>query len=51
MVLSPEQKLTIQHGGGQHGNQGGRETGFVEEGDGTSSLVTEGTGEDTGTYK
>lgn len=40
-----------QHGGGQHGNQGGRETGFEEIGDGTSSLVTEGTGEDTGTYK
>jgi len=40
-----------QNGGGQHGNQGGRETGFEEIGDGTSSLVTEGTGEDTGTYK
>ena len=40
-----------QHGGGQHGNQGGRETGFEEIGDGTSRLVTEGTGEDTGTYK
>ena len=41
----------VQNGGGQHGNQGGRETGFEEVGDGTSSLVTEGTGEDTGTYK
>ena len=40
-----------QNGGGQHGNQGGRETGFEEIGDGTSSMVTEGTGEDTGTYK
>jgi hypothetical protein len=40
-----------QNGGGQHGNQGGRETGFEEVGDGRSSLVTEGTGEDTGTYK
>jgi hypothetical protein len=40
-----------QNGGGQHGNQGGRETGFEEIGDGSSSLVTEGTGEDTGTYK
>ena len=40
-----------QNGGGQHGNQGGRETGFEEIGDGPSSLVTEGTGEDTGTYK
>ncbi|WWC86552.1 uncharacterized protein L201_001429 [Kwoniella dendrophila CBS 6074] len=37
-----------EHGGGSHGNQG---TGFEEEGDGTSRLVTEGTGEDTGTYK
>jgi hypothetical protein len=34
----------------KHGNQGGRETGFEEIGDGTSSLVTDGTGED-GTYK
>jgi hypothetical protein len=41
----------VQNGGGQHGNQGGRETGFEEIGDGSSSLVTEGTGEDTGTYK
>ena len=39
-----------QHGGGQHGNQGGRQTGFEEEGDGTSRLVTEGTGEE-GVYK
>ncbi|KAK8858967.1 hypothetical protein IAR55_003199 [Kwoniella newhampshirensis] len=37
-----------EHGGGQHGNQG---TGFEEVGDGSSSLVTEGIGEDTGTYK
>ncbi|KAK4687101.1 hypothetical protein P7C73_g3010, partial [Tremellales sp. Uapishka_1] len=56
----PETKLTVdgkpdhrfkEHGGGTHGNQGGRETGFEEIGDGSSSLVTEGTGEDTGTYK
>ncbi|KAL7418284.1 hypothetical protein Q5752_006740 [Cryptotrichosporon argae] len=40
-----------EHGGGQHGNQGGRETGFEEIGDGTSRIRTEGTGEDTGTYK
>ncbi|CAD6590206.1 MAG: hypothetical protein TREMPRED_005646 [Tremellales sp. Tagirdzhanova-0007] len=40
-----------EHGGGTHGNQGGRETGFEEVGDGTSSLVTDGTGEDTNTYK
>jgi hypothetical protein len=40
-----------QHGGGTHGNQGGRLTGFEEIGDGTSSMRTEGTGEDTGTYK
>ncbi|ORX37518.1 hypothetical protein BD324DRAFT_622220 [Kockovaella imperatae] len=40
-----------ENGGGQHGNQGGRQTGFEEIGDGTSRLVTEGTGEDTGTYK
>ena len=39
-----------QNGGGTHGNQGGRETGFEEIGDGTSSMVTDGTGED-GTYK
>ncbi|RSH89599.1 hypothetical protein EHS25_002150 [Saitozyma podzolica] len=40
-----------EHGGGSHGNQGGRETGFEEIGDGTSQMRTEGTGEDTGTYK
>jgi len=39
-----------EHGGGTHGNQGGRETGFEEIGDGTSRLVTEGAGEN-GTYK
>ncbi|KAK1923396.1 hypothetical protein DB88DRAFT_510955 [Papiliotrema laurentii] len=39
-----------EHGGGQHGNQGGRETGFEEIGDGTSRIVTEGTGEEA-TYK
>jgi hypothetical protein len=50
----PSSESTVtdkQNGGGQHGNQGGRETGFEEIGDGSSSLVTEGTGEDTGTYK
>lgn len=34
----------------QTGNQGGRETGFEEDGDGTSSMRTEGTGEEA-TYK
>jgi len=47
---SPDQRFK-EHGGGSHGNQGGRETGFEEIGDGTSSMRTEGTGEDTGTYK
>ncbi|WWC66102.1 uncharacterized protein I206_100002 [Kwoniella pini CBS 10737] len=37
-----------EHGGGSHGAQG---QGYEEIGDGTSSLVTEGTGEDTGVYK
>ncbi|KAK9895797.1 hypothetical protein P389DRAFT_195925 [Cystobasidium minutum MCA 4210] len=36
-----------EHGGGSHGNQG---TGFTEDGDGTSRMRTQGTGED-GTYK
>ncbi|WVQ97277.1 hypothetical protein IAU59_004388 [Kwoniella sp. CBS 9459] len=44
---TPDQRFK-ENGGGQHGNQG---TGFEEIGDGSSSLVTEGTGEDTGTYK
>lgn len=39
-----------EHGGGGHGNQGGRESGFIEEGDGTSSMRTEGVGEE-GVYK
>jgi hypothetical protein len=53
-ISCPSSESTVtdkQNGGGQHGNQGGRETGFEEIGDGSSSLVTEGTGEDTGTYK
>jgi hypothetical protein len=53
-ISRPSSESTVtdkQNGGGQHGNQGGRETGFEEIGDGSSSLVTEGTGEDTGTYK
>jgi hypothetical protein len=46
-----DHKLTVQNGGGEHGNQGGRLSGgFEEDGDGTSRLVTEGSGED-GTYK
>lgn len=45
----PDQRFK-ENGGGTHGNQGGRETGFEEVGDGTSRLVTEGSGED-GTYK
>jgi hypothetical protein len=36
-----------ENGGGQHGNQG---TSFEEVGDGSSRLVTEGSGEDA-TYK
>ncbi|WRT64403.1 uncharacterized protein IL334_001335 [Kwoniella shivajii] len=44
---SPDMRFK-ENGGGSHGNQG---VGFIEEGDGTSRLVTEGTGEDTGTYK
>lgn len=41
----------MQNGGGEHGNQGGRLSGgFEEDGDGTSRLVTEGSGEDA-TYK
>lgn len=43
-------KLTYNTAGGQHGNQGGRETGFEEDGAGSSSLVTETQPED-GTYK
>merc|ERR1711974_12763 len=39
-----------EHGGGDHGNQGGRQTGFEEDGDGTSSLRTE-TQPDEATYK
>ncbi|KAJ9115894.1 hypothetical protein QFC22_005037 [Naganishia vaughanmartiniae] len=38
-----------EHGGGQHGRQG--ESFAFDKGDGSSSLVTEGTGEDTGTHK
>ncbi|CAD6576587.1 MAG: hypothetical protein CYPHOPRED_006040 [Cyphobasidiales sp. Tagirdzhanova-0007] len=46
----PETKTTLsgapdkrfkEHGGGQHGNQGGRQTGFDEDGDGTSRMRTE----------
>lgn len=47
---SKETMLICKNGGGEHGNQGGRQTGFEEEGDGTSRLVTEGSGEEA-TYK
>merc|ERR1712093_219399 len=45
----PETKQTIsgepdhrfkEHGGGEHGNQGARQTGFEEDGDGTSQMRT-----------
>lgn len=39
-----------EHGGGSHGNQGGRETGFEEIGDGTSRMRTEGTSTEDDTY-
>lgn len=40
-----------EHGGGEHGNQGARQTGYEEEGDGTSSLRTETQPDEESTYK
>jgi len=38
--------MVVRNGGGTHGNQGGRETGFEEIGDGRSAIAQQGSGGD-----